>query len=58
MDGKLQGLESYLNARVIGQEDALARVSRALQAAQCDLNDRGHAQRGLFCSWVVEVSEI
>ena len=52
MDGKLQGLESYLKARVIGQEDALARVSRALQAAQCDLNDRGPGPRVRFCSWV------
>jgi ATP-dependent Clp protease ATP-binding subunit ClpB len=48
MDGKLQGLESYLKARVIGQEDALARVSRALQAAQCDLNDRGTRPKGSF----------
>src|SRR5260370_9110521 len=48
MDGKLQGLESYLKARVIGQDDALARVSRALQAAQCDLNDRGPRPKGSF----------
>jgi len=48
MDGKLQDLESYLNARVIGQEDALARVSRALQSAECDLNDRGPRPKGAF----------
>ena len=48
MDGKLQDLESYLKSRVIGQEDALARVSRALQAAQCDLNDRGPRPKGSF----------
>jgi ATP-dependent Clp protease ATP-binding subunit ClpA len=48
MDGKLQGLESYLNARVIGQEDALARVSRALLAAECDLNERGPRPKGSF----------
>ena len=48
MDGKLQDLESYLKSRVIGQEDALARVSRALQAAQCDLNDRGPRPKGAF----------
>ena len=46
MVGKLRGLESYLKTRVIGQEDALARVSRALQAAQCDLNDRGTEAQG------------
>ena len=48
MDGKLQDLERYLKARVIGQEDALARVSRALQAAECDLNDRGPRPKGAF----------
>ena len=48
MDGKLQDLESYLKGRVIGQEDALSRVSRALQAAQCDLNDRGPRPKGAF----------
>ena len=48
MVGKLRGLESYLKTRVIGQEDALARVSRALQAAQCDLNDRGTRPKGSF----------
>jgi ATP-dependent Clp protease ATP-binding subunit ClpA len=48
MDGKLQDLEGYLRARVIGQEDALGRVSRALQAAQCDLNDRGKRPKGSF----------
>jgi ATP-dependent Clp protease ATP-binding subunit ClpB len=50
VDGKahLQGLESYLKARVIGQEDALARVSRAIEAAQCDLNDRGLRPKGSF----------
>ena len=41
MDGKLQNLESYLKGRVIGQEDAIARVSRAIEAAEYDLNDRG-----------------
>jgi ATP-dependent Clp protease ATP-binding subunit ClpA len=48
MDGKLQDLESYLKGRVIGQEDALSRVSRALQAAECDLNDRGPRPKGSF----------
>src|SRR6516162_8350811 len=48
MDGNLQDLERYLKARVIGQEDALARVSRALQAAECDLNDRGPRPKGAF----------
>jgi len=48
MDGKLQNLESYLKGRVIGQEDAISRVSRALQAAECDLNDRGPRPKGSF----------
>jgi ATP-dependent Clp protease ATP-binding subunit ClpA len=50
VDGEraLQGLDSYLKSRVIGQEDALARVSQALQAAQCDLNDRGPRPKGSF----------
>jgi ATP-dependent Clp protease ATP-binding subunit ClpB len=48
MDGKLQDLENYLKGRVIGQEDALSRVSRALQAAECDLNDRGPRPKGSF----------
>jgi len=48
MDGKLEGLENYLKGRVIGQEDALSRVSRALQAAECDLNDRGPRPKGSF----------
>ncbi len=48
MVSKLQNLENYLNARVIGQEDALARVSRAIEAAECDLNDRGPRPKGSF----------
>lgn len=48
MSEKLQGLESYLKARVIGQEDALFRMSRAIQAAECDLNDRGPRPKGSF----------
>src|SRR6516165_3382256 len=48
MDGKLQNLESYLKGRVMGQEDAIARVSRAIEAAECDLNDRGPRPKGSF----------
>jgi ATP-dependent Clp protease ATP-binding subunit ClpA len=48
MDGKLQNLESYLKGRVIGQEDAIARVSRAIEAAEYDLNDRGPRPKGSF----------
>jgi ATP-dependent Clp protease ATP-binding subunit ClpA len=48
MDGKLQDLENYLKGRVIGQEDALSRVGRALQAAECHLNDRGPRPKGSF----------
>jgi ATP-dependent Clp protease ATP-binding subunit ClpA len=44
----LQGLESYLLNRVIGQDDALSRVSRALAAAECHLNDIGPRPRGSF----------
>jgi ATP-dependent Clp protease ATP-binding subunit ClpA len=45
---QLQRLERYLKARVIGQEDALSRVSRAIEAAECDLNDRGPRPKGSF----------
>jgi len=45
---KLQDLESYLKGRVIGQEDAIARVSRAIEAAEYDLNDRGPRPKGSF----------
>ena len=50
MDGRahLQGLESYLKSRVIGQEDALSRVARAIQSGECDLNDRGPRPKGSF----------
>ena len=48
MDGKLRGLENYLKGRVIGQDDALSRVSRAIEAAQSDLNDRGPRPKGSF----------
>src|SRR5215831_6571566 len=48
MNGRLRGLESYLKGRVIGQDDALSRVSRAIEAAQCDLNDRGPRPKGSF----------
>ena len=48
MDGKLQNIESYLKGQVIGQEDAIARVSRAIEAAEYDLNDRGPRPKGSF----------
>src|SRR5271167_2827012 len=44
----LQGLESYLTSRVIGQDDALSRVARAIQSGECDLNDRGPRPKGSF----------
>src|ERR1700757_1591557 len=44
----LQGLESYMKSRVIGQEDALSRVSRAIESAECNLNDRGPRPKGSF----------
>jgi ATP-dependent Clp protease ATP-binding subunit ClpA len=44
----LQGLEGYLKSRVLGQNDALVRISRALEAAECELNERGPRPRGSF----------
>jgi ATP-dependent Clp protease ATP-binding subunit ClpC len=44
----LRGLESYLRSRVIGQDEALARVSRALEASECGLNDTGPRPRRAF----------
>jgi hypothetical protein len=35
-----------------GQEDALLRLSRAIEAVQGDLNDRAHVPKDLSCSWV------
>jgi ATP-dependent Clp protease ATP-binding subunit ClpB len=48
MAGNLVDLESYLGSRVLGQTDALARLSRAVQSAECDLNDRGPRPLGAF----------
>src|SRR5208282_1705163 len=48
MTSNLKGLESYLASRVIGQDDAVRRVSLALQAAECELNERGPRPRGAF----------
>lgn len=44
----LQGLEPYLKTRVIGQDDAIARISRALESSESGLNDRGPRPRGSF----------
>jgi ATP-dependent Clp protease ATP-binding subunit ClpA len=44
----LRGLEAYLLSRVLGQADAVARVSRALQAAEFGLNDTGQRPRASF----------
>ena len=44
----VRGLEAYLNARVIGQQDALSRISRAIEAADCNLNARGPRPKGSF----------
>ena len=44
----VRGLEAYLNARVIGQQDALSRISRAIEAAECNLNARGPRPKGSF----------
>ena len=44
----LRGLEAYLLSKVLGQADAVARVSRALQAAEFGLNDTGRRPRASF----------
>jgi ATP-dependent Clp protease ATP-binding subunit ClpA len=44
----LAGLEEFLRARVIGQDDAISCVSRALEASECHLNDTGPRPRGAF----------
>jgi ATP-dependent Clp protease ATP-binding subunit ClpA len=44
----LRGLEAYLLSRVLGQADALARVSRALQAAEFGLNYTAGRPRASF----------
>jgi ATP-dependent Clp protease ATP-binding subunit ClpB len=44
----LQGLEPYLRERVIGQEDAVERVSRALEGSELGLNETGRRPRASF----------
>jgi ATP-dependent Clp protease ATP-binding subunit ClpC len=44
----VEGLEPYLRERVIGQEDAVARVSRALEGAELGLNETGGRPRAAF----------
>jgi ATP-dependent Clp protease ATP-binding subunit ClpB len=44
----LQGLDPYLRERVIGQDDATVRVSRALEAAELGLNETGPRPRAAF----------
>ena len=45
---RLQGLEPYLLERVIGQDDAVARVSRALEGAELGLHETGRRPRAAF----------
>jgi ATP-dependent Clp protease ATP-binding subunit ClpA len=47
-EARLAGLEAYLNDRVKGQADAMHRLSRALQAAEYCLNDRGARPKGAY----------
>ena len=47
-NGHLSGLEDYLRSRVMGQDDAIKRVSRALKGSELDLNNRGPRPRGCF----------
>jgi ATP-dependent Clp protease ATP-binding subunit ClpB len=44
----LQGLENYLKSRVIGQDDAVTRVSRALESAELGLDETGSRPRAAF----------
>src|ERR1700736_5279348 len=44
----LRGLEAHLRSRIIGQDDAIARVSAALLAAEFNLNERGPKPRGAY----------
>jgi ATP-dependent Clp protease ATP-binding subunit ClpA len=44
----LRGLEAHLRSRIIGQDDAIARVSRALLAAEFNLINRGPKPRRSF----------
>jgi hypothetical protein len=56
MVSKLQNLENYLNARVIGQEDALARVSRAIEVRSVTSTIEVRGPRVRSCSWAAEAS--
>jgi ATP-dependent Clp protease ATP-binding subunit ClpA len=44
----LRGLEAHLKDRVIGQDDAVTRVSRALEAAELGLDETGPRPRASF----------
>jgi ATP-dependent Clp protease ATP-binding subunit ClpA len=44
----LKGLNGYLRERIIGQDDAIARLAQALASAECELNERGQRPRGAF----------
>jgi ATP-dependent Clp protease ATP-binding subunit ClpB len=44
----LKGLNGYLRERIIGQDDAIARLAQALAASECELNERGQRPRGAF----------
>ena len=56
MDGKLQGLESYLKARVIGQEDALSVSAEPFRLRSVTSTIEARGQRVRFCSWEAEES--
>jgi ATP-dependent Clp protease ATP-binding subunit ClpB len=45
---KLRGLESYLLSRIIGQDDAVHRVSGAVVDGELGLNDRGPRPKGAY----------
>jgi ATP-dependent Clp protease ATP-binding subunit ClpA len=44
----LKGLNGYLRSRIIGQDDAIARLAQTLAASECELNEGGQPPRGAF----------
>ena len=44
----LSGLPAYLGSRIVGQPSAIARIARAVQAAELGLNEGGSGPKGSF----------
>lgn len=45
---RVKTVEEHLNSQIIGQEDAIHRVSQALQSAEFHVNDTGPRPKGAF----------